>query len=203
MSRTIYANLQLWDPMGQMKIEPGLMYGGQSMLFVLAAEDLAAGVLRLMDAVAEKGLGLIRLMYAGYTDDFEPDHFPYGVELEPMIRDAQELDKICAIGPFTFEPAAAPEPEEVMLACVDVHDSANGASGAICLAAMRGSVSDGLRVLLQGMREQGVHLHRLEDAKDASEHAEVFSFETSVEEMVKRARAAEVPVFSDSISYEG
>ena len=91
MSRTIYANLQVWDPMGQMKVEPGLTYGGQTMLFVLAADSLCTGLLRLMDAVAEKGLGLIRVMFAGYTDNFNEDHFPYQVELDPMIKDALEL----------------------------------------------------------------------------------------------------------------
>lgn len=200
MRRAIYANLQLWDPMGQMKIEPGLVYGGQSMLFALAADDLVGGLLRLIDAVAEKGLGLMRVLYAGYCEDFEPDHFPFGVDLEPMVRDALDLDKVCAIGPFTFEPAAAPEAEEVMLACVDIAEDSGG--GALCLAAVQGGVADGLRRLLQDFRDKEIKLFRLEDAKDASEHAEVYSFETSLEDMVKRARATPAPVYSDKIGYE-
>lgn len=207
MKRTIYANLQLWDPMGQMKIAPGLIYGGQSMFFVVAADNLVSGLDRLLDTVAEKGLGLIRLMYAGYTDEFNPDHFPYEVDLAPMIKDAMELDKICALGPFTFDPAAAPEPAGVMLACVDVFEprdnEAGPGTGALCLAAVQGSVADGLRALLREMQAKGVQLHLIEDAKDASEHSEVFSFETSVEDMVKRARETAAPVYSDTIGYEG
>ena len=206
MTRTIYANLQLWDPMGQMKVTPGLQYGGQSMLFVLAADDLRAGLLRLVDAVAAKGLGLIRVMYAGYTEVFDPDHFPYDVELEPMIADALEQDKVCAVGPFTFDPAAAPESADVMLACIDVFDpsqSDEGAyDGALCLAAVAGNVADGLRTLIADMQAQGIELKHIEDAKDGSEHAEVYSFETSVEDLIGKAQGADGPVYSDMIAYD-
>ena len=206
MTRTIYANLQLWDPIGQMKVAPGLMYGGQSMLFVLAAEDLRDGLLRLVDAVAAKGLGLIRVMYAGYTDAFDPDHFPYEVELDPMIADAVEQDKICAVGPFTFDPAAAPESADVMLACIDIYDPAQAGKGAydgaLCLAGVAGNVADGLRTLIADMQAQDIELKHIEDAKDGSEHAEVYSFETTVEDMIGKAKGNTGPVYSDLIAYD-
>ncbi|MDU8926001.1 hypothetical protein RXV86_01250 [Alisedimentitalea sp. MJ-SS2] len=206
MTRTIYANLQLWDPMGQMKLDPGLMYGGQSMLFVLAADDLRAGLLRLVDAVATKGLGLVRVMYAGYTDAFDTDHFPYEVDMGPMIADALDQDKICAVGPFTFDPAAAPESADVMLACIDVFDPSQadeGAyDGALCLAGVAGNVADGLRALIADMQAQEIDLKHIEDAKDGSEHAEVYSFETSVEDMIGKAQNASAPVYSDMIAYD-
>ena len=89
MSRAIYANLQLWDPRGQMKIEPGLLYGGQSMFFVLAADDLESGLIRLLDAVAQKGLGVVRLLYAGEASNFSDDHFPFEVDMQTMADSAE------------------------------------------------------------------------------------------------------------------
>lgn len=204
MSRAIYASLQLWDPLGQMKIGPGLLYGGQSMFFVLAADSLEAGLDRLLDAVAGKGLGLVRLLYAGYAEDFTSDHFPFEIDLQAMVDDARATGEVCAVGPFTYEPAAAPESDEVMLACVDLFDpSHDGAyAGELRLAAAQGSVADGLRALLARMREDGLRLKALEDVKDASEHSEVFDFEASVEDMVKRARGTQDVTFSDKITYQ-
>ena len=204
MSRAIYANLQLWDPLGQMKIEPGLLYGGQSMFFVLAADDLESGLIRLLDAVAQKGLGVVRLLYAGEASNFSDDHFPFEVDMQTMADDALKTGEICALGPYTYEPAAAPESEEVMLACVDLADPAQGGAyaGELRLAATRGNVADGLRALIAQMQAEGLRLKALEDVKDASEHSEVFNFETSVEDMVKRAKDADGVVFSDRLAYE-
>jgi len=206
MRRAIYAHLQVWDPLGQMKLDEGLRYGGQTMLFVLAADGLAEGLLKLMDAVAQKGLGFVRLIYAGYTDGFEPDHFPFEVDIATMTADALETGRICAIGPYTYAPTLDLKSEDVMLACVDLLGPDLGEAaprgGAICLAAMRGSVADGLRALLEAARADGQEILSLEDVKDASEHSEVFDFETSVEELVKRARVAPGPVFSDLIEYQ-
>ena len=199
MTRVIYAHLQLWDPMGQMKLDEGLRYGGETMLFVLAAEDLASGLLKLLDSVAARRLGLIRLNYAGYAEDFAEDHFPFEVDMAAMVEDARETGRICAMGPYTFEPTAALKPEEVMLACVDL---AQGAGGELRLAARRGSVAEGLRDLVEAAKTEARAIVALEDVKDASEHSEVFDFEDSVEDMVKRARASSGVVFSDAIGYE-
>jgi hypothetical protein len=201
MTRTIYAHLQLWDPMGQVKIDPGLTYGGQTMLFVLAADDLVTGLETLIEATRAKGLGLIRLIYAGYTEDFEPDHFPFEADLAPMIEDAVTLGKICALGPFTFPPNQLVVPLDVTVAIVELAAEGGAEGGALILAAVEGSVAVALPRLLVHLRREGQRLRSLEDVKDATEHSEDYGFKTSIEDMVAEARGADAPVFSDSITF--
>ncbi|MDQ2089495.1 hypothetical protein [Marimonas arenosa] len=200
MTRTIFAHLQLWDPVGQMKIDPDLTYGGQTMLFVLAAEDLVTGIEKLLQAVQAKGLGLVRLMHAGFTEDFEPDHFPFEVDLAPMIRDAEELDKICALPPVTFSPNTLVTPLEVTVAILDLAAD-KGTGGALTLAAIQGSVAAALPRLLDHIRSQGLAVRSIEDVKDATEHSEGYGFEIGIEDLVNKARETDGPVFSEAMSY--
>ena len=206
MPRTIYAHLQLWDPVGQMKVDEGLTYGGQTMLFVLAGDDLVAGLERLVEAVQARRLGLMRLLHAGYTEDFEPDHFPFEADLDAMVHDALELDKICAVGPFTFAPNTLVAPLEVTIAILDQIATRPGGDiadeGALTLAAMEGSVANALPALLAHARREGLQLHAIQDVKDATEHSEGYGFKRKIEDMVNEARGAKAPVFSDPITYK-
>lgn len=203
MPRTIYAHLQLWDPVGQMKLDEGLSYGGQTMLFVLAAEDLASGLETLLAAVQAKGLGLMRVMHAGYTEDFEPDHFPFEADLAPMIRDAEETGKICALPPVTFAPNALVTPLEVTVAILDLAPEQGADGGGMVLAAMEGSVAATLPGLLSHIMAEGLRVRSIEDVKDATEHSEGYGFEMGIEKLVEQARGSAVPVFSDVLVYGG
>ncbi|MEZ5715306.1 MAG: hypothetical protein R3D85_09135 [Paracoccaceae bacterium] len=203
MPRTLYAHLQLWDPVGQMKLDEGLTYGGQTMFFVLAAEDLVAGMARLLEAVQAKRLGLMRVIHAGYTEDFKPDDYPFELDLAPMIADAETLDKICALPPVTFAPNALVTPLDVTVAILDLAPEHGAEGGGMMLAAMDGNVAQTVPGLLTHIRDQGLRVRSIEEVKDATEHSEGYGFEIGIEKLVEQARGSAAPVFSDVLVYGG
>lgn len=203
MTRTIYAHLQLWDPVGQMKLDEGLTYGGETMLFVLAADDLVAGMERLLEAVQARRLGLMRVIHAGYTEDFETDDYPFEADLAPMIEDAETLDKICALPPVTFAPNTLVTPLDVTVAILDLAPEQGADGGGLVLAAMDGNVAQTVPRLLSHIRDQDLRLRSIEEVKDATEHSEGYGFEIGIEKLVEQARGNDAPVFSDVLTYGG
>ena len=165
--QTVYfASLDVFDPDGPGRMQQGQIYGGDTLLFVLAAEDARSALERLAGAVAEKGMSMTRLRAAGPVGTYAPDAFPVPVELDDMIADAQASGRICALPPVSFAPHEV-EWTEISVGMAEV-GRGPGDPGEYRQFAVRGPVALALAQLFAACDRDGVRLRSVDDLQDAA-----------------------------------
>jgi len=99
-----YASIDIFDPAGQAAIDEGLVYGGETRLFMLTAGSLREALERVLEALTAKQMRLIHVRSAGALGAFEAPCFPFEADLEAMAGDARASGRICATPAYSFAP---------------------------------------------------------------------------------------------------
>ncbi|WGW05455.1 hypothetical protein [Tropicibacter oceani] len=203
-----YVALHLYDPLAPATMAAGDVYGGEARLFVLTDDSLAKALFTVLESIADKGARLERIEFAGPVETFQPDHFPFEIDVIAMSDDAMETGDICSSPAYTYAPWDAPQPSGVSLAVLDLFDpsmvSGNQPyAGEQCLAAVPGDPDSALRGLLEVLENDDIRLKALEDLRDSAEaEPDEYDAEWDIAELVGEAKETNGPAFSLAFAYE-
>jgi len=209
--KAIYVSVRLFDPNGQEHLKAGQVYGGEVRLFVLKATDVAAGLLELADAIEASESELVSIQYAAPVTEFLSEHFDFDVDLQAMIKDADNLGEICVSPVYSYSPAEdQPTSIGVFAGLIDAYDrefaleSDRPYAGQIGWAVSVGETCiAALKALLADLEQDQFTLRSLEHFKDACDFDyEAYAHEASIKDIIAQVKKEKGTLYSDFFSYE-
>jgi hypothetical protein len=205
-----FAAVEVFDPDGPAQAEEDLVYGGETRMFVLTANDLAGALDVLNSSIINHGLALMRVLHAGLAEDFDDEMLPFEVDIDAMVQTAEERGEICVSEAHAFEPDPTDDAQMGGYAvCLDLCDpdwadeDEGEYAGHYQLAVIAApSAAEALAMLLADCAAQDLLLQGIEGLVDANAFPfDAYEFEFDEEDPLGEVQDSGGIIWSNAYAY--